>query len=99
MKTKFASLITVLVIGVILGLQTAEQGIYKVDGLPEQQTRAYTITKLDKGQMEIAVMGKQVKTIPERKSNYVSSFGRTMGIFIKGTAKAFVDWFASFFQP
>lgn len=97
---KLAGLLLVLLVGVVLGLQTAERGISKVSGLPEEQPQAFYIKKVDQGKMEIAVMGKQVQTAtPEKMVNYMSQMGVTMGSTIKKGAKSFVDWVGSFFEP
>ncbi len=96
---KLIGLLAILLVGVVLGLQTAERGIYKVDGLPEQKPQSFYITKVDKGEMEIAVMGKQVKANPKQMINYVSEFGLTAGQFVKDGTKKAIDWVAGFLQP
>jgi len=98
--TKLTGLLVILLVGVVIGLQTAERGISKVSGLPEEQTQTFYIKKMDQGKMEIAVMGKQVQTAdPEKMVNYMSNMGLTMGSTIKSGAKSFVDWVGSFFEP
>ncbi|WNC16837.1 DUF3679 domain-containing protein [Brevibacillus brevis] len=97
---KLSGLLVVLLVGVVIGLQTAERGISKVSGLPEQQTQTFYIKKMDQGQMEIAVMGKQVKTAgPEKMVNYMSNMGLTLGETVKKGAKSFVDWVGNMFAP
>jgi predicted PurR-regulated permease PerM len=97
---KLTGLLVILLIGVVLGLQTAERGISKVSGLPEQQLQTFYIQKVEQGQMEIAVMGKQVQTAdPKKMVNYVSNMGLTLGSSIKSGAKTFVDWIGGFFEP
>lgn len=97
---KLTGILVILLVGVVLGLQTAERGISKVSGLPEQQPQTFYIKKMDEGKMEIAVMGKQVQTAnPEKMVNYMSNMGLTMGSTIKSGAKTFVDWVGSFFEP
>lgn len=97
---KLTGILVILLVGVVLGLQTAERGISKVSGLPEQQPQTFYIKKMDEGKMEIAVMGKQVQTAnPEKMVNYMSKMGLTMGSTIKSGAKTFVDWVGSFFEP
>lgn len=96
---KFIGLLSILLIGVVLGLQTAERGINKIEGLPDQKLQTFYIKKVDKGQMEIAVMGKQVQTKPGEVVNYVSSFGLSVGDTVKQTARTAINWLASFFQP
>lgn len=98
-RLKIVSLVAVLLIGVALGLQTAERGISKIDGIPEQKPQSFYITKLDKGQMEVAVMGKQAKASPEKMNNYISRVGQMLGHLVKGGTQAAVDWMSSFFQP
>ncbi|MED4585657.1 DUF3679 domain-containing protein [Brevibacillus choshinensis] len=97
---KLTGILVILLVGVVLGLQTAERGISKVSGLPEQQPQTFYIKKMDEGKMEIAVMGKQVQTAnPEKMVNYMSNMGLTMGSTIKSGAKTFVDWVGNFFAP
>lgn len=96
---KFIGLLSVLLIGVAIGLQTAERGINKIEGLPDQKLQTFYIKKVDKGQMEIAVMGKQVEANPGQMVNYVSSFGLSIGDTVKQGAKSAINWLASFFQP
>ncbi|QRG69533.1 DUF3679 domain-containing protein [Brevibacillus choshinensis] len=98
--TKLTGLLVILLVGVVIGLQTAERGISKVSGLPDVQTQTFYIKQMDQGKMEIAVMGKQVQTAnPEKMVNYMSNMGLTMGSTIKSGAKTFVDWVGSFFEP
>ncbi|GED72418.1 hypothetical protein BRE01_61200 [Brevibacillus reuszeri] len=97
---RLTGLLVVLLIGVVLGLQTAERGISKVSGIPEEKAQAFYIKKVEQGQMEIAVMGKQVQTAdPNKMVNYVSRMGLTLGGTVKSGAKTFVDWIGGFFEP
>ncbi|MBH0331972.1 MULTISPECIES: YqxA family protein [Brevibacillus] len=97
---KLTGLLIILLVGVVLGLQTAERGISKVSGVPEGQAQTFSIKKVDQGQVEIAVMGKQVQTAnPKEMVNYVSRIGLTLGGSIKSGAQSFVDWIGSFFEP
>jgi len=97
---KLAGLLIVLLVGVVLGLQTAERGISKVSGLPDQQPQTFYIKKMDQGKVEIAVMGKQVRTTnPEKMVNYMSNMGQSLGSTVKSGAKTFVDWIGQFFEP
>lgn len=96
---KLAGLLVILLIGVVLGLQTAERGIARVSGLPEQPQSFY-IKKVDQGKVEFAVMGKPVQADnPQKVVNYVSNMGATLGAGIKNGAKTFVEWIGGFFQP
>ncbi|CAM3445278.1 MULTISPECIES: DUF3679 domain-containing protein [Brevibacillus] len=97
---KLTGLLMILLVGVVIGLQTAERGISKVSGLPEQQPQTFYIKKVEEGQMEIAVMGKQVQTAnPDQIVNYMSSMGTNLGSTIKSGAKVFVEWVGAFFEP
>jgi Protein of unknown function (DUF3679) len=97
---KLSGLLLILLVGVVLGLQTAERGISKVSGLPEQQPQTFHIKKVEQGQVEIAVMGKQVQTAnPDQVVNYVSNMGMSLGSTIKSGAQVFVEWVGSFFAP
>jgi uncharacterized membrane protein len=94
---KFIGLVAILLVGVVLGLQTAERGIHKVEGLPQQSPQTFYIKKVDKGQMEIAVMGKQINADTTEVSTYVSHFGETLGDLVRGGTRKAIDWLASFF--
>jgi len=96
---KMMGMVAILLVGVVLGLQTAERGIQKVSGMPQQQPQTFYIKKIDQGQMEIAVMGKQVQANPQQVVNYVSRFGLSVGSCVKSGAKSAVDWVAQLFQP
>ncbi|RNB82322.1 DUF3679 domain-containing protein [Brevibacillus fluminis] len=103
-RLKVVSLVAVLLIGVILGLLTAERGIYKIEGLPEQQLQqpqkqSFYITKVDNGKMEVAVMGQKATATQEKKSNYMSRVGISLGQAVRGGTQAAVNWMSSFFQP
>ncbi|MBO8164138.1 MAG: DUF3679 domain-containing protein [Brevibacillus sp.] len=96
---KFFGMLVILLAGVVIGLQTAEKGIQRVYGLPATQPQTFSITKIDKGQVEIAVTGTQVKAGPERVVNYVSEAGSALGKMVKDGAKATFQWLASLFAP
>lgn len=96
---KFIGLVCILLVGVVLGLQTAERGIYKVEGRPDQLPQTFYIKSVDKGQMEIAVMGKtkQIQGNPAAVTTYVSQFGESMGEIVKNSARNAINWLAGFF--
>ncbi|MEJ8547472.1 DUF3679 domain-containing protein [Brevibacillus borstelensis] len=96
---RLTGLLIVLLIGVVLGLQTAERGIQKVSGMPEQQPQTFSIKKIDNGQMEIAVMGKQVQAAPGQVVNYMSNAGQSLGQIVKDGARVVIEWMASIFDP
>ncbi|CAM5793842.1 MULTISPECIES: DUF3679 domain-containing protein [Brevibacillus] len=96
---KLTGLLFVLLIGVVLGLQTAERGIQKVSGMPEQPPQTFSIKKIDNGKMEIAVMGKQVQTAPGQVVNYMSNAGQSLGQIVKDGARVAIEWLASIFDP
>ncbi|MGO0060487.1 DUF3679 domain-containing protein [Brevibacillus fluminis] len=100
-RLKVVSLVAVLLIGVILGLLTAERGIYKIEGLPEQQPpkQSVYITKVDNGKMEVAVMGQKATAAKGKMSNYMSRVGLSLGQAVRGGTQAAVNWMSSFFQP
>ncbi|GAA4706029.1 hypothetical protein GCM10023228_07820 [Brevibacillus fulvus] len=96
---KLTGLLLILFLGIALGLQAAEKGIYKVEGLPEQKPQTFYIKKIDNGEMEIAVMGKHVEARPKEMVNYVSSLGNSLGQAIKTGIQQAVDWLSSYFEP
>ncbi|WP_432776712.1 DUF3679 domain-containing protein [Brevibacillus gelatini] len=97
---KLTGLLIILLIGVVIGLQTAERGIAKVSGVPAEKAQTFYVKKVDQGQMEIAVMGKQVQTAgPQKMVNYMSRAGLALGDSIKHGAQMVVDWIGSIFEP
>ncbi|AIG25711.1 DUF3679 domain-containing protein [Brevibacillus laterosporus] len=96
---RFIGMVILLLIGIVLGMQTAEQGINKVDGSLREQSQTFAITKVDNNQVEIAVMGKQVRTEPKRVVNYVGEAGESVGRWIKKGTEATVNWISGFFEP
>lgn len=97
---KFAGMLVILLVGVVLGLQTAERGINKVDGSPDQKPQSFYITKVDKNEVEIALMGQQVKTAaPHKMVNYVSNTGSSIGTWVRKATKSVIDWLSTWFQP
>ncbi|MGD8188997.1 DUF3679 domain-containing protein [Brevibacillus ginsengisoli] len=97
---KFAGMILILFVGVVIGLQTAERGINKIDGTPDQKPQSFYITKVDKNEVEIALMGKQIKsTAPHKMVNYVSDTGSTIGTWVRKGTQGAIDWLSTWFQP
>ena len=97
---KFAGMLVVLFVGVVLGLQTAERGIYKIDGTPGQKPQSFYITKVDKNEVEIALMGKQVITnAPHNMVNYVSNAGSSIGTWVRRGMEGVIDWVSAWFRP
>ncbi|MBG9789074.1 MULTISPECIES: DUF3679 domain-containing protein [Brevibacillus] len=96
---RFVGMVILLLIGIVLGMQTAERGINKVDGSLREQSQTFAITKVDNNQVEIAVMGKQVRTEPKRVVNYVSEAGESVGKWVKKGTEATVSWISGFFEP
>lgn len=97
---KFMGMLMILLVGVVLGLQTAERGINKIDGIPDQKPQTFYITKVDKSEVEIALMGKQVKAkAPNQMVNYMSQTGESIGSWVRSGTQSIIDWLSVFFQP
>lgn len=96
---KFIGMLMILLVGVVIGLQTAERGIYAVEGKVDQQPQTFYVKKVDNGQVEIAVMGKtkQVEAKAPEVGTYVSKFGETLGQMIKVSTKRALEWVAGWF--
>jgi hypothetical protein len=94
---KFIGLVAILLVGVVLGLQTAERGLQKVEGVPAQNPQTFYIKKVDNGKMEIAVMGKQLSADAGKATTYVSHFGETLGDFVRDGTRKLIDWVAALF--
>lgn len=97
---KFAGMLLILFVGVVLGLHTAERGIYKIDGTPDQKPQSFYITKVDQNEVEIALMGKQVKTdAPHKMVNYVSNAGMSIGSWVRQGTQGVIQWLSDWFRP
>lgn len=58
----------VLLFGVIIGINTAEEGISRVEGLPDGQPKAFAIQS-EHGQVDVAVLGKTYQSaLPDKQS-------------------------------
>lgn len=62
LTVQFGLLVFVLFFGVLLGIDTAEKGIYRIEGAPSGMvTPALEVTPKDDGALEVAVLGKKYK--------------------------------------
>ncbi|MFM1651554.1 DUF3679 domain-containing protein [Brevibacillus sp. B_LB10_24] len=97
---KLAGMVFLLLVGVILGLQTAERGIHKVGGKPAEKQQTYYITKVDKSKVEVAPVGKQGSQQDQIESdNYISQIGNMTGEWLRDSTNAIAKWVAGFFEP
>ncbi len=107
---QISALILMFVLGVFLGVDSAEDNIHKMQGT-EGATRAIQITPQD-GKIEISVLGQVVKTenpvkeIDQKKivevtekvkseSNRLAVIGNEVGSGIQDMARGIVDCFIS----
>ncbi|GAB7386591.1 hypothetical protein BSNK01_04260 [Bacillaceae bacterium] len=58
---QFFVLVVFLFFGVLLGIHTAEKGIYRISGTPDKPAQSFHITKIDDGKVEISVLGNRYK--------------------------------------
>ncbi|UFJ38873.1 YqxA family protein [Brevibacillus humidisoli] len=96
---KFIGMLVILLTGVVIGLQTAEKGLQRVHGQPDAKPQTFYITKVDQGEVEMAVMGTPIKTSPGKMVNYISEVGSALGQIVKDGAKSTFRWLASLFEP
>jgi hypothetical protein len=80
-------LTTVLLIGVILGMQLANDGMKKMKGYDDPRfAGAFQISQSEKGEMEASVLGKKVTSLEEKQKqleemeafNMMSSLGKKL---------------------
>jgi hypothetical protein len=80
-------LTTVLLFGVLLGMQLANEGMIKMKGYQDPGLdSAFTVSQTEKGEMEASVLGSKVRAVDLREKqqqleehkafNFFSSFGR-----------------------
>ncbi|WP_026074222.1 DUF3679 domain-containing protein [Brevibacillus massiliensis] len=97
---KLAGMLFLLLVGVILGLQTAERGIHKVGGTPAEKQQTYYITKVDKAKTEVAPVGNQGgKQNQIESANYISQIGNMTGEWLRDSTNAIAKWISGFFEP
>ncbi|TYR82353.1 DUF3679 domain-containing protein [Priestia megaterium] len=99
MKTLLLTVI--LLFGVLLGMQMAQQGLVKMKGYNDPAIEhVFTVSKTDEGQVEAAILGsKQVvnieekqKILEERKAfNVFSSIGKSLANTIQGMVQKAVE--------
>lgn len=94
---KFVGMLILLLIGVVIGLETAQRGFYQVYGPPPEPTQTYYITKVDQGKVEKALVVKPAQSAREPVVNYISEVGRALGKIVKDGAQSTFRWLASLF--
>ena len=94
---KFISMVILLLVGIVVGMQTAEQGMKKIDGSEEQKSQTFAVTKVNQNQVDIAVMGKQIRTEPKKMVTYVSQTGESIGLWVKKNTETAIKWLSGFF--
>jgi len=102
LSLKFFAAFCLLMIGVFIGIHSAEKGMEKVQSATTDKAQVQYITKIDKGKVEQATVrqGSNGKTTNEKPyGNFVSQSGNTLGGWIKDTVKISVGWLTGFFQP
>ncbi|WP_110111400.1 YqxA family protein [Bacillus sp. CGMCC 1.16541] len=94
-------LTTILLFGVLLGMQTAQQGLVKMKGYEEENmSGAFTISKTKEGEVEASVLGttrvvdlqEKQKVLEERKIfNLFSSLGKQLATTVQSTIEKAVE--------
>ncbi|WP_110926925.1 YqxA family protein [Bacillus massiliglaciei] len=99
---KCTCLILVLFLGIIIGMQQANQGMKKMKGYDDPSLNsAFTVSETDDGEMEAAILGERVTShdlekkkekLEEMKAfNLFSSLGRQLGDAISGAFQKLID--------
>ncbi|MBM7701462.1 YqxA family protein [Metabacillus iocasae] len=94
-------LTTILLFGVLLGMQTAQQGLVKMKGYEDQSlSSAFTVSKTKEGEIEASVLGakrivdlqEKQKVLEERKVfNLFSSIGKQLATTVQSTIEKAVE--------
>jgi hypothetical protein len=88
---QFALLVICLFIGVLLGINTAENGIYRIEGASSSaKAQALQVTPSNSGQVEVAVLGKKYTAqadLPDMEQIKESS-----SKVVQGTGSKLSDW-------
>ncbi|WP_240794252.1 DUF3679 domain-containing protein [Bacillus sp. BHET2] len=103
---KCTFLLSALFIGVLIGMQYANQGIVEMKGHEEQHfTPPVGVTQNEDGNVEASILGNQVesKTLIEKKEkleemkafNVFSSIGKVLADTIESITNKLVDFIAS----
>ncbi|MDT2045405.1 hypothetical protein CHN50_07055 [Priestia aryabhattai] len=97
----------VLLFGVLLGMQTAQQGLIKMKGYDDPSIeQVFTVSKTGEGEVEADVMGnkrvvdleEKQKLLEERKAfNFFSSIGKSLANSIQAVIQKAVEAFHNLF--
>ncbi len=87
-------LVMILLFGVFLGMDTAEKGIYSIEGMPSAPTQSFEMEKLDDESIQVSVFGKSIaNTVSVAPSeDFISGLGNNIGLFITEATRTGVDF-------
>jgi hypothetical protein len=95
---QFSILVLFLFFGVLMGIQTAEKGIYRIEGAPQGTvTQSLHLSSKGEGQLEVAVLGKTyqapdaIKQVKHTK-NRVSEIGNGIGHWLTDVTRKGLEW-------
>ncbi len=103
---KSLTLVSILFIGVLLGMQYASNGILEMKGLKESSFQTpVQIQQNESGNIEASILGNEIKkeTIAEKKEkleemkafNFFSSIGKNLANFVSTSTKSLVEWIST----
>ncbi|MFJ7306925.1 YqxA family protein [Peribacillus frigoritolerans] len=99
---KCTGIVLVLFLGVLIGMQQANDGMKKMKGYEDPSLNsAFIINQSEQGEMEADILGEKVTShdletkkekLEEMKAfNFFSSIGKTLGETISGAFQALID--------
>lgn len=98
-------LASLLFIGVLIGMQKANEGITKMKGFEDQSFQAPISFQKDSNYMETSLLGKEVSShdlekkkekLEEMKAfNFFSTIGKYLAATISSIVATITEWFAS----
>lgn len=105
---QFVLILSVLFFGVMMGIDTAAKGIYRIEGAPNNmQKQAFQITPSTQGKVEVAVLGQkftastpqaapkikqEVKRTTEATGNRISEIGNGLGSLLREGTSKGLSW-------
>ncbi|WP_027417686.1 DUF3679 domain-containing protein [Aneurinibacillus terranovensis] len=92
----FFSLVVVMFVGIMTGINVAQSGIERIEGAPYQSTKAFQIKKVDQGKIEVEVFGRQVngenRVLAVYPGNLLTNIGSTMRDWVTTNTRQALEW-------
>lgn len=88
---QFAVLVIFLFVGVLLGINTAENGIYRIEGASSSvKAQALQVTPTETGQVEVAVLGKKYTAQADLPN--MEQIKQSSSKMVQGTGSKLSQW-------